>query len=96
MTSAKRYVWGGILFSLFAITFAILNHFNIISTMDLMLAVIYVGYFVGLALYYNGGFTREKDRPGASMLNFLLGTVFIVASIVLLIIGLVNGTIILF
>ena len=94
-SNTKRYICFGIIFSIFAITFALLYFFKVITTLDLYLAVVYVSYFAGIALLYNGGYSREKDRLGSSVSNFLLAFVFIGASITMLIVGLINGTIVL-
>jgi len=94
-TKTKRYLWLGTIFSIFAVVFAVLYFFNIITTLDLYLAVVYVAYFAGIALFYNGGYTREREKLGASVSNFLLGFIFIGAAVVMLVIGFVNGTILL-
>lgn len=94
-SETKRFVLLGILFSIFAITFALLYHFKVINYMSLFLAVTYVSYFVGIALFYNGAYTRNKDKTTPTKLNFVFGFVFIGISIVLLIYGLVTKEIIL-
>lgn len=93
---SKRFVILAILFSIFAITFALLYHFKVINYMSLFLSVTYVSYFVGIALFYNGAYTRNKDKTTSTKLNFFFGFVFIAISIVLLIYGLVTKEIVLF
>lgn len=93
---AKKYMILGTFLSLLAITFALLYHFNVIKTFDLYLAVTYVSYFVGLALMYNGAYNRTFVRTKSTVINFVLGGIFILGSIALLIYGLVAGTIVLF
>jgi len=93
---AKRYIILGIFFSVFAVAFAILHYFNIIRDMDLMLAVIYVAYFAGVALLYNGAYLRDKSRSKSTGFCFAIGMLFIVLSTALLIYGIVAGRIYLF
>lgn len=94
--SSKRFIGLGIIFSIFAIFFALLYYFDFISTMDLFLSVTYVAYFVGIALMYNGAYTREHSKTKATALSFIVGACFILASIGMLIYGLMTGTVILF
>ncbi len=94
--SAVRYTVLGILFAVLAIVFALLYYFNVISGMDLYLAVTYISYFAGLALFYNGAFTRESGRKTSTALNFIFGTILIIISTVLLIYGFCTGRISLF
>lgn len=92
----RRFVILAIIFSIFAITFALLYHFKVVNYMTLYLAVTYVSYFVGIALFYNGAYTRNKDKTTSTKLNFIFGFVFIAISIALLVYGLVTKEIILF
>lgn len=94
--SSKRYIFLAIIFSLVTITFGVLYHFNIIARMDLYLAVTYVTYFVGIALLYNGAYVRESGHTTPTGFNFGFGILFIIASITMLVYGLVSGLIILF
>lgn len=64
--------------------------------MSLLLAVAYVEYFVSLALFYNGAYNREKSHTNATVLNFLLGAVFLLLAIATLIYGFYTGSISLF
>lgn len=95
-STLKKYSLMGIIFSLFAIFFAILFYFNLISTMDLMLSVTYVSYFTGLALLYNGAYNRSQAHTKSTIINFAIGLIFILISIALLTYGLISGKIILF
>lgn len=94
-SNTKKYIWLGITFSVLAILFAILYYVNIISTMDLFLAVTYVAYFVGLALLYNGAYNRAKNHKNATLINFILGVLFILLSTGMLIYGFATGTVLL-
>lgn len=94
--TSKRYLILAIIFSITTIVFGLLYHFKVISRMDLNLSVIYISYFVGIALLYNGAYHREHSQTKATTFNFLFGILFILVSIGLLIYGFVTGTIILF
>lgn len=94
--SPKKCIIFGITFSTIAIVFAILYYFNVISTMSLLLTVAYVEYFVSLALFYNGAYNREKAHTSATVLNFLLGTLFVLLAIATLVYGFYTGSIALF
>ena len=95
-SASKKCIFMGIFFSVFAVSFAILHYFNIIRDMDLMLAVIYVAYFAGVALLYNGAYIRERSNSKATLFCFLIGTLFVLASTALLIYGIIAGRIFLF
>ena len=69
---AKKYILLGTVFGILSITFALLYHYKVISTLNLFTCVTYVVYFAGLALLYNGSLSK---------------TIMIVASAVLLIYG---------
>ncbi|MGN1201494.1 MAG: hypothetical protein ACI4R8_04500 [Candidatus Caccovivens sp.] len=93
---AKKYMIMGIFLSILAISFALLYYFNLIKRLDLFLAVTYITYFVGLALMYNGAYNRTFIRNKATVINFILGILFILGSIALLIYGLITGVIVIF
>lgn len=95
-SETKRFLFLAIVFSAVTILFALLYHFRVISNMDLYLAVTYTCYFVGIALFYNGAYTRNKDKTNATKLNFLFGVIFTLVAIALLTIGLVRGDIVMF
>ena len=94
--SSKRYIFLAIIFSLVTITFTLLYHFKVVARMDLYLAVTYVTYFVGIALLYNGAYVREHGHTTSTGINFGFGILFIIASTVMLVYGLVTGIILLF
>lgn len=94
--SSKKYLIFGIIFSLFAITFGLLHYFKVIKSLDLFLSVTYIAYFVGIALLYNGAYNRNYNRTKSTLLNFVLGGIFILAAIVMLIYGLATGIVIMF
>lgn len=95
-STLKRYLFLGIFFSVFALAFVLLHHFNIIRDMDLLLAVTYVSYFVGIALIYNGAYLREHSKTKSTGLCFIIGSLFVVLSTTLLIYGIATGRILLF
>ncbi len=94
--SSKRFAFIGVLFCAFAIVFALLYYFNVISNLDLYLSVTYVSYFVGLALMYNGAYAREHGFKPSTITNFVFGAIFMIASIILLVYGLASGLIVMF
>lgn len=96
MTNTKRYIGLGIMFCLFTLLFTVLYYVDAIKTLDLMLCVTYVSYFVGIALMYNGAYTRAQGKTKSTILNFAFGGLFIILAIGLLIYGLVTETIVLF
>lgn len=96
LTNSKRYLWLGVMFCLFALLFTILYYLDLIKTLDLFLCVVYVAYFVGLALMYNGAYNRAKERTKSTLLNFIFGAIFMILAIGLLIYGLITETIVLF
>lgn len=92
---SKKCLFMGIFFSLLAITFFLLYHFKVIKTLDLMLTVTYILYFIGLALIYNGAYNREFDRTKSTAISFGIGCLAILCALVLLIYGLITGQIML-
>lgn len=90
----RGYIWTGVFFGLMTILFALLYYFNVIKNMSLVLAVVYVTYFVGLALFYNGAYCRKQAKTISSTLCMVSGGAFVVASTVLLIYGFCAGLIV--
>ncbi len=91
--ASKRYLFMGILFGILAIFFALMYYFNVIQTLDLLLSVVYVMYFAGLALVYNGAYCKTHQYKVGFTLSLIAGIMLIVASVVLLIYGLSTGQI---
>lgn len=94
--STKKYIIYCVIFCIIAITFSLLYAFDLIANLDLVLTGVYVSYFAGIALLYNGGYTREQNHIRSSLSNFILGFLFIGVSIGLLIYGIINGNILFF
>jgi len=90
---AKNYLATGIVFAVLAILFTLLYYFNAIKSLDLYVAVTYVVYFVGMALFYNGAFCNQQNYKKAKIFNYLLATVFILIAITMLIYGFASGRI---
>ena len=96
MVNIKKYTGFSIFFGLLAIGFASLYHFHVIGNMNLQLAATYVCYFVGLTLFFVGAFTRAHGKTAATVINFLIGTISLGFSIVILIHGFITGAIVMF
>lgn len=93
---AKKYLFFGIFFGACAIAFSLLYYFNVIKNLDLFLAVIYVIYFTGVALFFNGGYCREKGNVNAKRINYIISFLCVAGATALLIYGLVIGKVSLF
>lgn len=89
----KRYIVYGLVFCLTAVLFFLLYHFNVIKNLNLMLTVVYVSYFVGIGLLFNCAYCKKHLYNTSAWINGLFGGAFIIAAIVLLVIGLTNGQI---
>lgn len=94
--ASKKSMCFGIFFALVAITFGLVYYFGLIKDLDLLLAVSYVLYFVGLAFVFNGTYCKETGRQKAKHLNYIFGTLLILGSAAVLIYGFCLGTINLF
>lgn len=93
---ARNSIIFGSIFGLIAVLFALLNYFHVIKTLDLFLAVTYVSYFVGLALFYLGAYCKEKNYKNARILSNLAAVGFTIVAIALLIYGFTTGQISMF
>ncbi len=91
--ATKWYLFIGLSFCLVAVLFVLLYHFNVINNLTLMLTSVYVSYFVGIGLMFNGAYCKKNVHDKSAWLNGLLGGAFVIAAIVLLVIGLTNGQI---
>lgn len=94
--ASKRYLIMGIIFSLMSILFLVLYHFKFIKTLNLMLTLVYVLFFVGVALLYNGAYLRTLNKNKSTAINFFVSILLMVVSMGLLIYGLSSGAIDLF
>lgn len=93
---AKNKMFMVIMFSAFAILFAILHVVGIIKKLDSYLAMTYMTYFLGLAFMYLGSYQKLKEKYSSMRWCFAASIVLILASIVFLIYGLATGEITLF
>ena len=91
--SMKRYLLYGLMFCLAAVIFVLLYHFNIIKNLSLTLTAVYVSYFVSIALFFNCAYCKKHLHTTSAWINGLFGGLLLIASIVVLIIGLQNGQI---
>ena len=85
----KKYLVLGIVFSTLAIAFALIYYFNVIRFLDSYLALVYVIYFVGLALMFAGSYVRNNHF--ARLVLILTSIAMIIASTIMLIIGFSMG-----
>ncbi len=84
---SKRFIALSILCALGAIVFTVLYFTNAVANFSLSLAVIYVSYFCGIALLYNGGFSKEQNKINSARVNLILGILFVLLSVIMLIYG---------
>ncbi len=91
--TTRRYLLYGLMFCLSAVLFVLLYYFNVIKNLNLTLTTVYVGYFVGLALLFNCAYCKKNLHNASAWVNGLCGGAFLIAAIVLLVIGLTNGQI---
>ncbi len=97
MTSTtKKSVIYTIVFSALAIVFALLYYFHAIAKMDLALTFVYVAYFAGVALLYNGTYMIRRHNIKGGLTSVIAGIVSVLGSASYLIYGIVTETIVLF
>lgn len=86
----------GIFFCLATIVFVLLYQFNVFTQLTPFLTCMYVLYFIGLALLYNGTFNKSRGNVVASKICYTISTLFILGSTGMLIYGFISGQISLF
>lgn len=84
------------IFSLFAIVFAILHVVGIVKNLDSYLAMVYMSYFLGLALMYLSTYHRQNEKYASMYACFVASIILILVAIAALIYGLCTGEITLF
>ena len=89
--ASKKFVILSVMFCVLAILFFVLFEFSVISNMTLYLALVYVAYFAGLALFYNSANLRQTNKRTSANITLVFSLIIILASIVLMIYGLVSG-----
>lgn len=85
----KKFLILGIVFSVLAIAFALFYYFDVIRFLDNYLALVYVIYFVGLALMFAGSYVQ--NNPLARLILIIISILLIVASTIMLIVGFATG-----
>ncbi len=93
---SKKSLIYAIIFSVAAIVFGLLYYFQIIKGLNLIMAVCYVSYFVGIALIFNGSYCKSTNRNKSKTINYLIGTIIILCAGALLIYGFASGSISMF
>ncbi len=91
--TTKRFILLSVVFCVLAIVFFVLFELNFISNLTLYLALVYIAFFIGLALYYNSVNLRYASKKTSSNITLIISLVIILASIALLIYGLATGNI---
>ncbi len=85
-----------ILFSSFAIVFAILNVVGIIKNLNSYLAMTYMSYFLGLALMYLSTYHKRNEKYTSMYVCLVSSIILILVAVASLIYGLCTGEITLF
>lgn len=85
-----------IFFCIATLVFVLLYYFNVFSQLTTFLTSIYVLYFIGLAVLYNGTFNKTRGNIVASKICYTISSLFILGSTALLIYGFISGQISLF
>ncbi len=88
---SKKYLLAVILFAAMAIGFGVVYYLNLIKNLSLIMAVPYILYFVGIAIFFNGSYCGETNRPKAKRWNYFFGFLIILAAAGILIYGFVTG-----
>lgn len=91
--TTKRFILLSVIFSILAIVFFVLFELNFISNLTLYLALVYISFFTGLALYYNSVNLRHSKKIASSNITMIIALIIVLASIALLIYGFVTGNI---
>ena len=91
--TTKRFIILSAVFCVLAIVFFVLFELNVIGNLTLYLALVYISYFAGLALYYNSVNLRHAAKTTSANITLIISLIIIVASIALMIYGFVTGDI---
>ena len=91
--TTKRFIILSAVFCVLAIVFFVLFELNVIGNLTLYLALVYISYFAGLALYYNSVNLRYASKITSANITLIISLIIIVASIALMIYGFVTGDI---
>ena len=90
---SKKYLVAVMFFALCAIAFGLIYYFNVIKNLSLLMAVTYIVYFLGLAVFLNGSYCGETGRPKAKRWNYFFGVILLLGSAVLLFYGIFTNQI---
>lgn len=93
---AKNSITMAVIFSAFAIIFAILYVVGAVKNLDSYLALTYMTYFLGLALMYVGNYQKLKQHFKSTKICLVASIALIIFAVVSLIYGLCIGEISLF
>ena len=85
-----------ILFSVFAIIFAILHVVGIIKNLDSYLAMTYMSYFLGLAMLYLSTYHKRHEKYTSMYICLVGGIILVLVAVISLIYGFCTGEITLF
>lgn len=94
-SSTSKYIVTSLIFCALTIVFFLLYHFQVIDTFNLCVAMVYITYFVGLAIYYNAANLKEQAKGKSALICVIFSVIFILISIGFLVYGYVNGLIVL-
>lgn len=89
--SSKRIIFFGIIFGLLSIFFFLMYYFDVIKLLDKFLSVIYMVYFLGLAIVYAGMYCNLKNHKMAKNILYLISGILIALSITMLVYGFSTG-----
>ncbi len=90
---SKRYLLAVVFFALCAIAFGLIYYFNVIKNLSLVMAVSYIVYFLGLAVFLNGSYCGETGRPKAKKWNYIFGSLILLGAAALLCYGICTNQI---
>lgn len=86
----KRFLIWGVVCSFIAITFAVLYYLDVIKFLDNYLALVYIFFFMGMALNFAAAYTDGSKRFLKKLL-YIIGLLTLIASIVMLVYGYIKG-----
>lgn len=93
MKDSTRLTIFCVLFCVLALIFFALYKFEVISNLDFYSASVYIIYFAGLALAYNGQRLKANGKNTSAKICYIFSTIIILLALVMLIYGFATGTI---
>lgn len=94
-SSTSKYVVISLIFCALTIMFFLLYHFQVIDTFNMCAAIVYITYFVGLAIYYNAANLTEQAKGKSAAICVVFSVIFLLISIAFMVYGYINGLIVL-